>query len=112
MAKAERRGNVINLDACRPGFEMKQRPFGRYCPCSYVCLDWERKMVECRDCGKVFEPFEWLNLIAMREINMVWKEKEIKQRMKETSKRLDDLKRQERNARARLNRLPKVKEGE
>lgn len=96
--------NVIQLDTTRvPAFECKPRKRG--CYHQYFILDNEKREVTCRKCGVVVDAFDALVTVSLDWTQYVSNQKMCREESDKAAARLEELKRQERNARARLKRL-------
>ena len=60
--------------------------------------------LKCQACGKVLSAFDWLWKAATRQDNLFWRERELRQKVKRLSVQLGELKREERNIKARIRR--------
>ncbi len=97
--------NIIEIkEAERKGLQQKQKARKPYCPHNSTMLDPHTRSVECKNCGSIIDPFDYLLKIA-RNNDMYWNmRKEYEQEATEARKRLDDLLRRERNTKNRLQR--------
>lgn len=99
--------NIISIKDVQKGLSVKDKPKNRK-RCWHeekVLIDEHFRILECENCGAKINAFDYLVSIARRN-DMMWdKRKEYEKEAIESAKRLEDLKRKERNARSRLKRL-------
>ncbi len=88
----------------RPALSIKKHS---YCGHRYVELDAQTRMVHCRNCGALRDSFDVLLLYADRELRFYANDLSLKRQREELEVIVADLKRQARNARARLKRAKK-----
>lgn len=95
-------GNVILFE---PGLEMtprtKMKPM---CKHMKVLVDEQSRMIECRSCNAVIDPFDFLWRWANKRLRFHRTVAHLSDERKELTKMIDELKRQERNAKGRLKR--------
>lgn len=70
-----------------------------------ILLDQGRRMIECSKCGQVIDPFEYLLDWAYGDRNLNYIRSRIREEIKEIHPILEELKKDERNTRARIKRL-------
>ena len=81
----------------------------RDAPCAHLycgrLVDGVRRRVTCRECGKELDPFDCLLEVAQQHERTAARLSALKAEAETTRKRLDNLLREEANARARVKRL-------
>jgi hypothetical protein len=77
------------------------------CRHRHSVVDQRARTVECDDCGAVLDPVQTLWTLATDHSMFVYELSQAKKSLAEARDRLEDTLRQERNARARLQRLQK-----
>jgi hypothetical protein len=87
-----------------PIFQEKLRS-GMPCWHLSIVVDGNARTVECAKCGALLDPLEALLKFAREEINLGYRLQQLRDDCNKVAAKLDDTKRQERNARARLKRL-------
>jgi len=94
--------NIINF---KPGqvWEIKRKPHN--CNHYHVSLLEETRTVECEDCKRQIDAFDFLWDWAVRRFQFHRTEDILKQQCKQLGEKLDNLKREERNIKSRLKRL-------
>lgn len=77
---------------------------GRYCrhPALYVVQ--ESRHLECQLCGTIVDPFDFLFRWACRDYHLEITRKRLERQCRALTVELEDLKRQERNIKARIKR--------
>lgn len=92
--------NIIEFDSLQPPVAVKERE--RNCSHPAILLDPGYRVVECEKCKEIIDPFDYLVEWANNDRNLNTMRKRIKAEIKRRSKILEELKRQERNLKARI----------
>lgn len=87
-----------------PGAEVTPKRREKFCRHRHVIAVEKTRMLECDHCGATIDPFDFIWDWANERVRFRYQNRELQLQCKETQKRLDDLKRQERNIRARIKR--------
>lgn len=90
----------------KPIIAIKSAPYTG-CHCVRTVLDEQRRMIKCDDCGKWFEPYDWVKGLAYKERALISTRGRLKADIKRHGEMLREVRRQLRNARARLRNAPK-----
>ena len=100
--------NVRHITEAKKGLSVKKKQEVDYCNhAGTILIDEHFRILECEGCGKKIDPFEYLLKIA-RENDMYWDmRKRYKKEAQEVHARLQELKREEKNTKARIKRLQK-----
>ncbi|MBO9492101.1 hypothetical protein J7384_17195 [Endozoicomonas sp. G2_1] len=77
------------------------------CPHTKIDLDEHRRVIECTECRKIFEPFDYLLKWANGQQRIIWKITAAKHEAESLNNQIKELKRQKRNLQAQVNRLKK-----
>ena len=103
MPEIDQASKVIKFDPIRLPVVVREK--GTHCSHPAILLDPGHRVVECKKCEEIIDPFdylvEWAN--GDRQLNSM--RKRIRAKIKRGSKILEDLKRQEYNIKARIRRL-------
>jgi hypothetical protein len=84
----------------------------RFCRHQHVLVVQATRKLECEHCGAVVEPFDFMWEWANRRLNLEYSRNRLKEQIKRLEKRLEALKREERNVKARISRaLKKDRDG-
>lgn len=95
-----------NLVKFVPGMDLKpKRRGGYFCNHGHVNIVQKCRHVECRHCGQVIDAFDFLWQFCTKEDRLNTSVKSLKQQIMALNAELGELKRDERNTRARLKRL-------
>lgn len=78
-----------------------------YCIHNYVILDEKTRMLECGDCGQIIEVYDYMHEWAMGDRRLSLTRKSLRRDIKKLSAELEDLKREEKNIKARIRRANK-----
>lgn len=84
---------------------LSSAPERSYCRHDRAQLDEEARRVHCRDCGCELEAFAVLLQLARASERYIRQRDHAAREARQVQQRVQDLKRQERNAKARLRRL-------
>jgi hypothetical protein len=98
---------VIDLDEARVKLAdtpLRSKP-SDYCGHKFADIDRNKRTLTCRKCGAYLDPFNFLNGLAHEYDLYAVPLARVQKQLDETSAKLEETKRQERNARARLKRL-------
>jgi hypothetical protein len=76
-----------------------------YCFHRHVLVWQDRPRVDCKTCGATLDAHQVLLDYANKERSFYWKNEEAKRLLAEMNKRIEDLKREERNLKARVKRV-------
>ena len=88
-----------------PNPSLRTKGYGRYCSHRRVGFDKNERRVECDGCGKVLDPFDWLaNTLVGDWDHYTYELRQMKSAAERARNELEELKRRERNARARVKR--------
>lgn len=85
--------------------QAKTKPNEHYCRHANVFVVEKTRMLECQQCGQIIDPFDFMWQWANRDRNLQWTRDKLKKDIDELGERLSDMKKEEKNARARLKRL-------
>ncbi len=77
------------------------------CNCTQILVVEDSRDLQCESCGKIISPFDYLYKYAVKQQKIVWENNHLKNEIKGLSEKVKNLKREERNARARVNNLNK-----
>lgn len=83
------------------------KSYSRGCPHTKITLDEHRRQIECDDCGKVFEAFDYLLNWANGQQRIIWRITAAKHESEQLTSQIEELKRQKRNLQVQVNRLNK-----
>jgi hypothetical protein len=97
----------LNPDRDRPPLDVRNPAGGRPCRHSRVYVDEHRRAVECQDCEAPLDPLWVLTQYAYRERRFHFALQTLRQKKRELQKEIEELKREERNAKQRLRRARK-----
>lgn len=73
-----------------------------YCRHERTVIDEHRRVLACRHCDKVIDPFDWVMSIANKEACIDWELSDLRREVIEHRKGLESLKREELNTRNRI----------
>lgn len=76
----------------------------RYCPCDGFWVDEHRRVLECRVCGKIKDPFDYLKSLAYEGRNLMTHIARLKEELTAKHTELAALKGQVQRARATVRR--------
>lgn len=97
--------NVIEMGKVNRSMSIKGRDIStRACRHKQTAIDEVRKVVECKHCGQVFEPFEFIMMWATKETNLAYNITALAHERQELAKAVEDLKRQKRNLQQQVKR--------
>jgi hypothetical protein len=82
----------------------------RGCNHTKITLDEHRRQIECQDCKKVFEAFDYLWLWANGQQRIIWRINSAKFEAEQLQDQIIELKRQKRNLQSQVSRLNKKKQ--
>lgn len=80
-------------------YEKADRPF---CHHSLVTVGEKERVVRCRTCGAVVEPFDWMLSVAKKETQLADNVKALRQEERQRRQNIEKLIQIERNAKARI----------
>jgi transcription initiation factor TFIIIB Brf1 subunit/transcription initiation factor TFIIB len=98
-----REQKVIRLDRTRIPAEPRRND--HICRHRLVLVCEKTRMLECKACGQVIEPFDFMWQWANRDRNLEHTREAMKRDVERLTRELEDLKTDEKNTRARLKRL-------
>ncbi len=75
------------------------------CRCTEVLVDEETRSLECQRCSKTIDPFDYLWKYAMKQQRIVFNLSSAEHENERLNKSVTELKRQERNIKARIRRV-------
>ncbi|WP_312836660.1 hypothetical protein [Pantoea sp.] len=78
------------------------KPAFQHCFHNKVETDEHRRVINCRLCGKVIDPFDWVLSIANKETKLDWELTGLRGEIKQHREGLEKLRREETNCRARI----------
>lgn len=84
---------------------MQHHGWKRFCKHPSVIVDEGQRTIQCQLCGAMIDPFAYLNDLAKQQDRFRMNIKDLNALIASKTEVLEDLKRQERNARDRLHRL-------
>ena len=105
---AEGDDKIVSIKEARRGF-FTIRGSG-YCRHRETIVDPDKRLVTCKQCGTVMDPFDVLLRLSRMEREWTRNAKRLKGEAAKAAVKLKELRRQERNVRARLKRLKKKEE--
>ncbi len=100
---------VIDISKAKRDSEPKLKPnekFGR-CRCRLFYVDNYSRTLECRECGKVSDPFDFLMKEATHQQNTVFDISHMKEEQKRLKTDIEELKRVKCNLQAQVKRMQK-----
>lgn len=102
---SEEKATIISIEDAKKGLTVKQDPDKYKCQHKKsVIVDEKEREVYCEDCGKQFDAFEYMLRIA-RGNDSAWDTRaKLEKEARELAEKVEELKRQERNTKARLKR--------
>lgn len=107
----EKPDNVIPLHPERPPLDVKRsKPTG--CYHRQVLVHEEPREVRCQSCNALLDPFDVIMEYAERERRFHFASEYRQKKQRELEQRIEALKREERNTKARLNRARSKLRGE
>lgn len=77
------------------------------CRHTSIIVDQDRRLLECKTCGRMIEPFDYLYGYATKQQNIVWGLNNAQSELKRLKLEIDELKRQKRNLNSRVSRAKK-----
>ena len=77
-----------------------------YCKHQHVYLDQKTRLCECRECGATIDPFDFLWSWAMGTEKIENTRKRLEAESERLTKHVKELKKEERNAKARTGQIP------
>lgn len=98
-------GSVISLEFDPDKIPATPRHRKGYCCHSHVTVCEKTRMLECQNCGAIIDPFDFMWEWACKDRNLQYVRKELKKDIERLSTQLKELKRQERNTKARIRRV-------
>ncbi|MEZ5537613.1 MAG: hypothetical protein R3F02_18590 [Thiolinea sp.] len=81
-----------------------QKPDKQYCRHARVILVESSRVIECRDCGSLVEPFDWALRWSDKNSREVQQVKQMRKERKSLLESIEKLRREEQNTKARLKR--------
>ena len=75
-----------------------------FCRCARVFVVEQTRMLECQDCGKVIDPFDFMMQEAKKQNSHVYQISHLKHEKEKLIDEVEDLKRQRRNLKAQVKR--------
>lgn len=73
-----------------------------HCRHERVVIDEHRRMLNCRLCGQVIDPFDWVMSIAKKETRLDWELRKLRTEITSHREGLENLKREEANCKSRI----------
>lgn len=103
---------IIHIEEAKKGLTIKKNE--NYCSHSAtVLVDEQNRTLECEQCGQILDPFSYMMGIARGNDHAFDRRSKLQKGIRELSEKVEELKRQERNTKARLRRAKsKIKEME
>jgi len=81
------------------------KSYSRGCSHTAITLDEHRRQIECQDCGKVFEAFDYLFAWANGQQRIVWHLRSVENEVKQLEEKVEELKRVKSNLQAQVRKL-------
>jgi phage shock protein A len=81
------------------------KSYSRGCSHTAITLDEHRRKIECKNCGKVIEAFDYLFDFANGQQRIVWRLKSVEDEVKQLEEKVGELKRVKSNLQAQVRRL-------
>jgi hypothetical protein len=97
----------VNFEIARRRISTKRVPFDQLCEHKHLWADETMRALQCKRCKQVIDAFDFLSRWARNEESLVSQVAELEARRKRLVAEIDELRRQERNAKARLSRAGK-----
>lgn len=89
---------------------IKPKRMQGFCRCQQVNCIEETRQLECQQCGRVIDPFDWLWKQALNQESAVFDVKRVRAEHERLVAEVDDLKRQRRNLKAQIKRAKETAE--
>ena len=97
--------NIITADfGKRQPIQKKRKSDRRFCHHPKIWIREKERDIECKDCGQVLSCYEWIEGWMRGDWILEIKKEELKKECEVVAEKLKDLKRLERNAKARMKR--------
>lgn len=95
---------VIEFDSIKLPVDSKKV---KSCSHPQILLDPGYRVIQCKKCNQVIDPFDYLMEWANGDRNLNYIRKKIKSEIKQLSGKLKNLKKEERNIKARIRKVEK-----
>lgn len=96
--------NIVDL-ATAIKLEPKKSQQG--CLCRQVCVDEHTRTIQCKSCGRVMDPFDFLMKAAKKQNNTVFEIQASRQVLGKLQEEIKNLRRERQNLKAQVGRLQK-----
>lgn len=94
----------VNFKLESKRIQTKKVPFDETCRHKFLWADEKLRALQCKNCKQVIDPFDFLWRWARGEEIVISQVAELERKRKQLYAEIEELKRQERNAKARLRR--------
>lgn len=94
--------NIVDLSAA---IKLEPRKKPQHCLCLQVYVDEHTRTIECKSCGRVMDPFDFLMKAARKQNNTVFEIKASQQALGKLQEDIKNLRRERQNLKAQVGRL-------
>lgn len=92
---------ILSLDEKDPVVAVVREDFST-CDCRKLWLDYHKRIVKCRTCGKVLDAFEWIAKYGRLESSLMSRLQYLENEYKNRSAKVEELRGEEQNTKNRI----------
>lgn len=92
------------IDLCTVTTVSVRKKSARQCRCMTVVCDEQTRMLECRQCGRVIDPFDWIWKVGQQQDRMVFDSQALRTLRDQLADEIGELKKERTNLKAQIKR--------
>ena len=98
--------NIVKFELKTERFTIKKKTFRETtCRHGHTTINEKRRLVECDACGTCIEPYDYIYMVAKREVSIRYDIKSLLAERAELRRQIERLKKDKHNVKAQINRL-------